>query len=108
MLLVGGVALPLLAVSLETMALLAFLAGLPIAPAVMAAYGLIDSVARRGTAAEAFAWISTAVGLGLAAGTAAGGALIDEFGVRAAFAFGCAAVALGAILALLGPGLEES
>lgn len=107
-LLVGGVALPLLAVSLETMALLAFLAGLPIAPAVMAAYGLIDSVARRGTAAEAFAWISTAVGLGLAAGTAVGGALIDEFGVRAAFAFGCAAVALGAILALVGPGLEES
>lgn len=106
-LLAAGLALPLLAVSLESMAVLAFIAGLPIAPAVMAAYGLIDSAARRGTAAEAFAWISTAVGLGLAAGTAVGGALIDELGVRAAFVFGCAAAAAGAVLAAIGRGLEE-
>ena len=107
-LLVIGLALPLLATSLATMSVLAFLAGLPIAPAVMAAYGLIDSVARRGTAAEAFAWISTAVSIGLAAGTAVGGVLIDAFGVRASFAFGCAAVLAGAILAAFGSGLEES
>jgi MFS family permease len=106
-LLAAGLALPLLAGSLPAMTVLAFLAGLPIAPAVMAAYGLIDSVARRGTAAEAFAWISTAVSIGLAAGTAAGGVLIDAFGVRASFAFGCAAVLAGAFLVALGPGLED-
>jgi len=105
-LLVVGLALPLLAGSLTAMSVLAFLAGLPIAPAVMAAYGLIDAVARRGTAAEAFAWISTAVSTGLAAGTAAGGVLIDAFGVRASFTFGCAAVLAGAILVAVGPGLE--
>jgi MFS family permease len=107
-LLVAGLALPLLAGSLPAMSVLAFLAGLPIAPAVMAAYGLIDSVARRGTAAEAFAWISTAVSIGLAAGTAAGGILIDAFGVRASFVFACAAVLAGAILVAVGPGLEEA
>ena len=106
-LLVIGLALPLLATSLATMSVLAFLAGLPIAPAVMAAYGLIDSVARRGTAAEAFAWISTAVSIGLAAGTAVGGVLIDAFGVRASFTFGCASVLAGAILAAFGSGLKK-
>ncbi len=106
-LLVVGLALPLFAWSVPAMSLLAFVAGLPIAPAVMSAYGLIDAVARRGTAAEAFAWISTAVSIGVAAGTAVGGALVDAFGVRASFALGCAAVAVGAVLVAIGPGLEE-
>jgi MFS family permease len=106
-LLVVGLALPLLAWSLPVMAVLAFASGLPIAPAVMASYGLIDAVARRGTAAEAFAWISTAVSAGVAAGTAAGGALVDAYGVRASFAFGAAAALAGAVLASVGPGLER-
>lgn len=104
--LVVGMALPLLAWSLPALAVLAFLAGLPIAPTVMASYALIDAVARRGTAAEAFAWISTAVSTGVAAGTAAGGVLVDAYGVRASFAFGCAAVLAGAVIAAIGHGLE--
>jgi predicted MFS family arabinose efflux permease len=107
-LLVAGLALPLVAWSVPSMSVLAFVAGLPIAPAVMSAYGLIDALARRGTAAEAFAWISTAVSIGLAAGTAVGGVLVDVFSVRASFLLGCAAVAVGAVLVLVGPGLEES
>ena len=58
LLLVVGIALPLFGWSLPSMAVLAFLAGVPIAPVVMSAYGLIDAVAKRGTAAEAFAWIT--------------------------------------------------
>ena len=107
-LLVGGVALPLLGWSLPSMALLAFLAGVPIAPVVMAAYGLVDSVARRGTAAEAFAWISTAVFIGFSAGVAVGGTLVDAAGVRASFGLAVVAVGIGAILVALGPGLDES
>ena len=71
-LLVVGIALPLLAWSLPSMSVLAFLAGLPIAPVVMSAYGLIDAVAKRGTAAEAFAWITTAVFVGFSVGMALG------------------------------------
>jgi MFS family permease len=106
-LLAVGLALPLLGWSLSSMAVLAFVAGLPIAPAVMAAYGLVDAVARRGTAAEAFAWISTAVSIGVAAGTAVGGALVDAYGVRAAFGLGIGAACLAALLAAGGPGLQE-
>jgi MFS family permease len=102
-----GLALPLLGWSLPSMAVLAFLAGLPIAPVVMSAYGLVDAVATRGTAAEAFAWITTAVFAGFSVGTALGGTLIDAFGVRASFGLGAAAVSLGALLVAFGPGLEE-
>ena len=106
-LLVLGLALPLLGWSLTSMSVLAFLAGAPIAPVVMSAYGLVDRVATRGTAAEAFAWITTAVFAGFSVGMALGGALIDAFGVKAAFGLGAAAVGLGAVLAAVGPGLEE-
>ena len=102
-----GVALPLLGWSLPSMAVLAFLAGLPIAPVVMSAYGLVDAVATRGTAAEAFAWITTAVFAGFSVGMALGGTLIDAVDVKATFGLGTAAVAVGALLVALGPGLEE-
>jgi predicted MFS family arabinose efflux permease len=108
LLLALGLALPLLGWSLPSMSVLAFLAGLPIAPVVMSAYGLIDAVAKRGTAAEAFAWITTAVFAGFSVGMALGGTLIDEVGVKASFGLGTAAVSLGALLVALGPGLEES
>lgn len=101
-----GLALPLLGWSLASMAVLAFLAGLPIAPVVMSAYGLVDAVARPGTAAEAFAWITTAVFAGFSVGMALGGTLIDAFGVKASFGLGAAAVAAGAILVAAGPGLD--
>ena len=63
-----GLALPLLGWSLPSMSVLAFVAGLAIAPVVMSAYGLVDAVAARGTAAEAFSWITTAVFAGFSVG----------------------------------------
>lgn len=107
LLLVIGLALPLLGWSLPSMSVLAFFAGLPIAPVVMAAYGLVDAVATRGTATEAFAWITTAVFAGFSVGMALGGTLIDAFGVKASFALGAAAASLGALLVAFGAGLEE-
>jgi MFS family permease len=103
-----GLALPLLGWSLPSMSVLAFIAGLPIAPVVMSAYGLVDAVATRGTAAEAFAWITTAVFAGFSVGTALGGTLIDAFGVKASFGLGTASLVAGAILVWLGPGLDRA
>jgi MFS family permease len=108
LLLTLGLALPLFGWSLPSMAVLAFVAGLPIAPVVMSAYGLIDAVATRGTAAEAFAWITTAVFAGFSVGMALGGTLIDAVGVKASFGLGAAAAAVGALLVAVGPGLEEA
>ena len=101
-----GLAPLILAPSLPVLSVLAFVAGLPIAPSFAAAYGLLDRVARPGTNAEAFAWIGTALSAGLATGAAAGGVLIDEWGVDAAFALGCGGAALGAVVARFGPGLS--
>ena len=88
-----------LAGSIPSLCLLAFVAGLPIAPTIGALYALIDRSARSGTAAEAFAWFGTAVSIGIATGSATAGAIVDERGVRAAFAVGPAAALLGALLA---------
>ena len=86
-----------LAVSLPSLALLAFVAGLPIAPTVGALYTATDRTARPGTAAEAFAWFGTAVSVGFAVGAAATGALVEERGTRWGFGLG-ALVALGGAL----------
>lgn len=91
----AGLALLLLAFSVPSLCVLAFVAGLPIAPAVAAAYLLIDRVARPWAIAESFAWFGTSIGLGAALGTALGGTVVDHVGVRAAFA-------IGALVALLG------
>ena len=87
-----------LAVSIPTLVVLAFVAGLPIAPTIAATYTLTDRSARAGTAAEAFAWFGTAVSVGIAAGAALGGVIVDERGVRWSFAFGAAMAFAGAVL----------
>jgi predicted MFS family arabinose efflux permease len=85
-------------VSIPTLCLLAFVAGLPIAPTIGALYSLIDRSARPGTAAESFAWFGTAVSIGIATGSVLAGILVDERGVRAAFAAGAAIAFCGALL----------
>ena len=106
-LLAFGLALPLLGWSLPSMAVLAFVAGLAIAPVVMSAYGLVDAVAARGTAAEAFSWITTAVFAGFSVGMALGGILIDAYGTKASFVLAVAAASAGAVLVAIGPGLDD-
>ncbi len=106
-LLAFGLALPLIGWSLPSMAVLAFLAGLAIAPVVMSAYGLVDAVAARGTSTEAFSWITTAVFAGFSVGMALGGILIDAYGTKASFVLAVAAASAGAVLVALGPGLDD-
>jgi MFS family permease len=91
--------LPLLASSMGMLTALMFLAGLPIAPLVAAAYGVVAAAAAGGSVAEAFAWLSTAVTTGVAAGTVVGGWLVDADGSEASFLLavgaGAAAFAVG-------------
>jgi len=90
--------LPLLSESIAAMTALFFIAGIPVAPVVAAIYGQIGRVAATGTVAEAFSWFGTAISIGIAGGSVAGGWLIDSSGWRAAVVFGAALVALGAVL----------
>ena len=93
--------LPLAARSVGSMALLLFFAGLPIAPVVAAMYGQIGRVAATGSVAEAFSWFGTAVSIGIAGGSVAGGWLIDSHGWRAAVLLGIACLGVGALLTAL-------
>ena len=94
-------ALPLLSSSILAMALLLFVAGLPIAPVVAAIYGQIGRVAAAGSVAEAFSWFGTSISIGIAGGTVAGGWLIDTYSWRAAVLLGIGWLGVGALLVAL-------
>lgn len=99
--LTGLMALPLAAGSIGAMAVLLFFAGLPIAPVVAALYGQIGRVAAVGSVAEAFSWFGTAVSIGIAGGSVAGGWLIDGHGWRSAVVLGITCLGIGAIVTAL-------
>jgi len=73
-------------------------AGAPIAPLFALIYQLAGDVAREGTATEAFTWLSTGIGVGLAGGTTLAGALAQHGGPHAGFAVAAIAIGLGALV----------
>jgi predicted MFS family arabinose efflux permease len=89
---------PLFAPSLPVMCALVLIAGVPIAPAFAASYGLVDELAVPGTTTEAFAWLSTAVVAGVALGTSFGGFAVEQFGLPGAFAFAAPCAGAAALL----------
>jgi MFS family permease len=83
-----------------TMALLVVLAGLPIAPLIASRNQLVERVAPRGTATEAFTWPLTALVAGVAAGAATAGSLVESYSWSAGVVAAVAMSAVGAILLL--------
>jgi predicted MFS family arabinose efflux permease len=77
---------------------LAFGAGLAIAPALTALSLLVTQQAPARYATEAFTWMSTCIVVGVGAGMAVGGPLVETVGPWAAFAAGAAAVVLSALI----------
>src|SRR5262249_34900208 len=88
--------LPAAAGGLVQLAVALLLAGALITPQVTTHSIVIEAVAPRGSTAEAFGWMITAVTLGLAAGQSASGSIVELAGPPAAF---LAASAAGAALA---------
>jgi MFS family permease len=95
-----GVAPLLLAVSPLTMALLAILAGLPIAPLIASRNQLVERVVLPGTATEAFTWPLTALVAGVSLGAAAGGAAVEASSWSAGVVLAMAVASLGALVVL--------
>jgi MFS family permease len=94
-----GFAPMLAAGSMAAMMPLAVLAGLAIAPAIASANQIVGGVAPPGAMTEAYTWGITALVSGVAAGTAAGGVLVEAEGWRTAIVAGVAAAAVGGLLA---------
>jgi MFS family permease len=91
---------PLVAPSLPVMCGLMLLAGLPIAPAFAASYGLVDALAVPGTTTEAFAWLGTAIVAGLSLGTSLCGVAVERLGVTGALALAAPCAGAAALLTL--------
>lgn len=81
--------------SFASLAPVAFLAGLAIAPTMIANVAIVQRLVPAGQFHEGLAWSFAGLGVGLAVGAAVAGALIDERGTSAAFTFaaGCGAAA---------------
>jgi MFS family permease len=92
---------PLVAPSLPVMCVLMLLAGMPIAPAFAASYGLVGELAPSGTTTEAFAWLTTAIVTGLALGTAVGGVAVEHLGLTEAIALAAPCVGVAALAAFI-------
>jgi len=77
------------------MAALAIVAGVAIAPALIAGSTLLESLAPKDALSEGFSWLTSAGALGIATGTAVGGRLadLDGFGAAALAAVGGGLVA---------------
>lgn len=89
---------PLAAPSLPVMCVLMLIAGVPIAPAFAASYGLIGELALPGTTTEAFAWLATAVVAGVALGTSFGGYAVEQVGLPGALALAAPCIGAAALL----------
>jgi predicted MFS family arabinose efflux permease len=84
-----GSAIPLMALS-----------GFAFAPSGAVVFALIDDLAPPGGATESTSWISTALIVGVAAGSAIGGAVVGGGHARYGYAVAVAAAGLAALLAL--------
>jgi MFS family permease len=80
--------LPLLflaATNIGVLAMCAFVVGLGIAPTLIAAFGLIESIVPGGALTEGLAWLTTGLSVGFGVGSALVGGIADAHGARIAF-----------------------
>jgi MFS family permease len=81
-------------------------AGVAVSPSLISSFTLAEVLVPRGAVTEAFTWIGTALGLGVAIGASVAGKIVDVSGANAAFlvatvAAGVAAVVVAAFQRLL-------
>lgn len=98
---VGSVPLAL-APNVEIMAGAALLAGLSISPSIVTGMALVESLVPNRVVTEGYAWISTALGAGVALGTAVAGPVIDGYGASRAMFTATAAALLALLIGVAG------
>jgi MFS family permease len=79
-----------------------YLCGLTIAPTLIAGFSLLEAQAKPGRRTEAMSWLSSGIGVGIAAGAAVVGFVIDAHGPRLGYAFAALCGALSAAVCLAG------
>lgn len=95
-----GVILVALAPNIPLMAVAAVVAGLAIAPTVVAGMGLVEALVPPAARTEGFAWVSTAIAGGFALGAYLAGRVIDTTSGHRAFLVMVAAAVLALLIGL--------
>ena len=103
-LLAAGLVPLLLAPSIGFMAPAALLAGIAISPTLIAAFGLVENLVPAASRTEGFSWLNSGLGVGVALGFAASGAVADAAGARHAFFIAFAGALVAGLVALLAQG----
>lgn len=98
--LVGATCLVLVVDSIVALAVVLFVAGLGIAPTIINGNGLVQQVVSPRRLTEGLTWVSTALNLGVAAGSSLGGQLIDVHGSRGGWVVVVASGVLALVAAL--------
>jgi len=77
------------------------LAGISLSPSLISSFTLAELLVPRAAVTEAFTWIGTALGLGVAVGASAAGKIVDVWGANAAFLVATVAAAIAAVVVAL-------
>jgi MFS family permease len=88
--------------TVPVLAVLIFLAGFAISPALIAGFALLEQLVPAASRTEGLTWFGTGMGLGVAAAASVTGQVVDASGARAAFGVPVAAGVLAALIALAG------
>jgi MFS family permease len=88
--------------NLLTLVFVIYLCGLTIAPTLITGFSLLEAQATPGRRTEAMAWLSSGIGVGVAAGASVVGFILDAHGNRWGYLFAAACGVIGAIIALAG------
>ncbi len=74
------------------------LAGIAVSPSLISSFTLAELLVPRAAVTEAFTWIGTALGLGVAVGASVAGKIVDVSGANAAFVVATVAAAIAAVV----------
>jgi hypothetical protein len=74
------------------------LAGVSLSPSLISSFTLAELLVPRAAVTEAFTWIGTALGLGVAVGASSAGKIVDVVGANAAFLVATGAAAVAALV----------
>ena len=77
------------------------LAGVAVSPSLISSFTLAEVLVPRAAVTEAFTWIGTALGLGVAVGASVAGKVVDVSGANAAFLVATVAAAIAAVAVAL-------
>ncbi|MGY1725310.1 MFS transporter [Blastococcus sp. SYSU DS0533] len=72
-------------------------AGIAVSPSLISSFTLAELLVPRSAVTEAFTWIGTALGLGVAVGASAAGKIVDVAGANRAFVVAIVAAAIAAV-----------